>query len=40
MSGTVKMGARGEACVDSHFKVFGLQGLRVADMSVLPFVPK
>ncbi|KIW00229.1 uncharacterized protein PV09_08267 [Verruconis gallopava] len=40
MSCTVKMGRTpDEACVDSNFKVFGLEGLRVADMSVCPFVP-
>ena len=41
MSCTVKMGKDPkDACVDSNFKMFGLQGLRVADMSVTPFVPK
>jgi choline dehydrogenase-like flavoprotein len=41
MSCTVKMGkSPKDACVDSNFKVFGLQGLRVCDMSVNPFVPK
>jgi hypothetical protein len=41
MSGTVKMGTNaGDACVDSRFRVFGLQALRVVDMSVVPFVPK
>ncbi|KAF1846496.1 GMC oxidoreductase [Cucurbitaria berberidis CBS 394.84] len=37
-NGTVKMGKAGDegACVDSAFKVFGVQGLRVADLSVCP----
>ncbi|KAK9427567.1 hypothetical protein V1505DRAFT_358663 [Lipomyces doorenjongii] len=41
MSGTCKMGISKEddaACIDSNFKVFGLKGLRVADMSVLPII--
>jgi choline dehydrogenase-like flavoprotein len=41
MSCTVRMGNDSEtACVDSNFKIFGLEGLRVVDMSVSPFVPK
>jgi choline dehydrogenase-like flavoprotein len=41
MSGTVKMGQSAEnACVDSHFRVFGLDALRVVDMSIAPFVPR
>jgi len=41
MSCTVKMGKRKEdACVDSNFKIFGVEGLRVCDLSVCPFVPK
>lgn len=43
MCGTVKMGKKaGEdgACVGNGFKVFGVDGLRVADMSVLPIMPK
>jgi hypothetical protein len=28
------------ACVDSQFRVFGLESLRVVDLSVCPFVPK
>jgi len=39
---TAKMGRAGEqeqgACVDAEFRVFGTQGLRVADMSVTPFM--
>lgn len=41
MSGTAKMGLIAEdACVDSRFRVFGLDALRVVDMSVAPFVPR
>jgi hypothetical protein len=41
MSGTAKMGRNAEdACVDSRFRVFGLDALRVVDMSVAPFVPR
>lgn len=41
MCGTVNMGKNAaEACVDSSFKVFGLERLRVADLSVCPMVPK
>ncbi|KAJ6091582.1 hypothetical protein N7467_003551 [Penicillium canescens] len=38
MTGTAKMGRTGdkEAVVDRSFKVMGVQGLRVADMSVVP----
>ncbi|KAL3481408.1 oxidoreductase [Aspergillus californicus] len=37
MTGTAKMGRPGEdAAVDSRFRVFGIQGLRVADLSVVP----
>lgn len=38
MTGTVKMGKEGDkdAAVDSTFRVFGIQNLRVADMSVVP----
>ncbi|KAM7203189.1 hypothetical protein V8F20_004131 [Naviculisporaceae sp. PSN 640] len=38
MTGTVKMGKKGEpdAAVDKTFKLMGVEGLRVADMSVLP----
>ncbi|KAI4598546.1 hypothetical protein KJ359_002957 [Pestalotiopsis sp. 9143b] len=40
MSGTIAMGKDAtNACVDSSFKVFGLDRLRVADMSVCPMVP-
>ena len=43
MSGTVKM-AEGEedpeGCVDKDFRVLGLKGLRVVDMSVLPVMVK
>jgi choline dehydrogenase-like flavoprotein len=41
MSCTVKMGKDSKtACVDSNFRVFGLECLRVCDLSVCPFVPK
>lgn len=41
MSGTAVMGKSEEdAVVDSAFKVFGVQGLRVADMSIYPIIPK
>lgn len=41
MSCTAMMGTSKEnACVDSNFKVFGLTGLRVCDLSVCPFVTK
>ena len=42
MCGTVKMGKPGEpdACVDKNFRVMGVQGLRVVDMSVVPLMPK
>jgi choline dehydrogenase-like flavoprotein len=38
MTGTVKMGKAGEkgTCVDSDFKILGVDNLRVADMSVVP----
>ncbi|KAL4976210.1 hypothetical protein BDW66DRAFT_166615 [Aspergillus desertorum] len=38
MTGTVKMGKEGEqgAAVDKSFRLMGVQGLRVADMSVVP----
>ena len=40
MTGTVKMGKSEaediEACVDNNFRVFGIDNLRVADMSVVP----
>lgn len=38
MTGTVKMGRPGsaDAAVDSHFRVLGIEHLRVADMSVVP----
>ncbi|KAJ5715578.1 uncharacterized protein N7483_012759 [Penicillium malachiteum] len=38
MTGTVKMGKEGDvdAAVDNRFRVFGVEGLRVADMSVVP----
>ncbi|KAI0206635.1 hypothetical protein F4808DRAFT_1156 [Astrocystis sublimbata] len=38
MTGTLKMGKRGDAdaVVDNEFKLIGFEGIRVADMSVLP----
>ncbi|KAH7055960.1 oxidoreductase [Macrophomina phaseolina] len=40
MTGTVKMGREGdeEACVGTDFKIRGIEGLRVVDNSVPPFV--
>jgi choline dehydrogenase len=38
-SGSCRMGpGKGDAVVDAHLKVHGLNGLRVADASVMPFV--
>lgn len=40
MACTARMGRDAEtACVDSDFKVFKVQALRIVDMSVCPFVP-
>ena len=41
MSCTAKMGKEGDdmAVVDTHFRVKGVKGLRVADMSITPFLP-
>jgi choline dehydrogenase-like flavoprotein len=41
MAGTAKMGKQGDpsAVVDPAFRVFGVHGLRVADMSVVPILP-
>ncbi|RFU28667.1 hypothetical protein B7463_g7687, partial [Scytalidium lignicola] len=42
-NGSIKMGKREEdelACVDSELRVYGLEGLRVADLSVCPFTLK
>lgn len=40
-SGTVKMGKMEEpsACVDKNFRVYGINGLRVVDMSIAPVLP-
>lgn len=40
-NGTVKMGKKGEegTCVDASFRVVGVEGLRVADLSVCPLTP-
>jgi choline dehydrogenase-like flavoprotein len=40
-NGTVMMGKKENAlaCVDSSFKVYGVDGLRVADLSVCPLTP-
>lgn len=29
-----------DACIDSRFRVFGLDALRVDDMNITPFVPR
>ncbi|PGH14264.1 hypothetical protein AJ80_06004 [Polytolypa hystricis UAMH7299] len=41
MMGTVKMGKPGDtdAVVDGSFRLMGIEGLRVADMSVVPVLP-
>jgi choline dehydrogenase-like flavoprotein len=40
MSGTVCMGTDStSSCVDSNFRIFGIEKLRVVDLSVCPFVP-
>jgi len=40
MSCTARMGLESStACVDSNFRVFGLQNIRVVDLSICPFVP-
>ncbi|ORY71500.1 uncharacterized protein BCR38DRAFT_11301 [Pseudomassariella vexata] len=41
MAGTVKMGQLGgvDTVVDSDFRLVGIEGLRVADMSVVPILP-
>jgi choline dehydrogenase-like flavoprotein len=40
MCGTVRMGHSAEdSCVDDKFRVWGVQRLRVADLSVLPVIP-
>jgi 5-(hydroxymethyl)furfural/furfural oxidase len=41
-SGTCRMGAADdpEAVVDSHGRVIGVQGLRVVDASVMPWIPR
>ncbi|KQP23408.1 GMC family oxidoreductase [Pseudorhodoferax sp. Leaf267] len=38
--GTCKMGIDREAVVDPQLRVHGLQGLRVADVSVMPAIPR
>ena len=42
MAGTVKMGKPDDpnTCVDHDLRVLGVNSLRVADMSILPIVPK
>jgi choline dehydrogenase-like flavoprotein len=43
MTGTCKVGKeeeRDHAVVDTKLKVFGVDGLRIADMSVVPIIPK
>lgn len=43
MAGTCKMGKdekADKAVVDSNLRVFGVKGLRIADMSVVPIMPK
>lgn len=38
--GTCKMGTDSQAVVDARLRVRGLQGLRVADVSVMPTIPR
>jgi choline dehydrogenase-like flavoprotein len=41
MSGTTVMGkSEKDAVVDPNFKVFGVEGVRIADMSIFPFIVK
>jgi choline dehydrogenase-like flavoprotein len=42
MCSTARMGSQNDAgaCVDTDFRVRGMNHLRVVDMSVVPFVPK
>ena len=40
MTGTARMGqSEEEAVVDSSFRVFGVEKLRIADMSISPVLP-
>lgn len=43
MCSTVRMGKGKDeknACVDANFRVLGVEGLRVVDLSILPLLPK
>lgn len=42
MCSTVRMGKKEDngACVDTDFHVRGVKNLRVADLSVIPLLPK
>jgi choline dehydrogenase len=42
MSGTMKMDKsdNASAVVDSHGRILGLQGIRVADLSIIPVLPR
>jgi choline dehydrogenase-like flavoprotein len=42
MCSTIRMGKQGDetSCVDTRFRVNGVENLRVVDLSILPLLPK